>query len=702
MKTTLIQKPSETTVTILVAVLLTILFFLDGSTWVSVATGFAATVLVSLVLKIIIVDGKYGFKDFFIGENKSYSLSRVQFFFWVILIISCQVSIITVLIRCSALSYYDFILGENILWILAASFGTYLSVQGITNVKKREDKLEIKTKRDLADLLKDGDQLDFTKFQMALWTLIAIGIYFYNSVEYIGKIQDQLTAIEHLENNIKTTKPLADEFVVIQNKLDSKRRAIERLPKRDVYQKFDSVRKDVIDYNKALTGFLITVKKSVLVPVETLDSAMHLLSETSRSVVAIRDSSHYVDSLVRYANQELAVLRFLNDKSKKSLHGLGFELENERDKLKGYFKEQGENETSTVPDISVTFLVLMGLIQGTYVGKKLLPAQDAPAATSPETAQTQSGGSEVFVPETPEGREKLDALKLEEAYVWAKRQFWPRDYVTGIDIGTKRIRGQLNSIQAIRIHIKLKTKDVSQIPASELIPKYIFGIPTDVIQSNFIASEGGDGTPATRPPKVIQPGVSIGDSDRTGTLGLLVFHSESKKLCALSNYHVLTDGPVIQPGKSNGGNPTTDVIGKIVEQINEEGCDGALAEITSNDQVSFTIKGTNVELKAHRFARPLETLKKSGNGTFITEAIVEAENGEYKIPGSANRIHGFLLRKIRPNLPISGPRDSGSVWFNEDTNEAIGLHVGKSEEDGFAVACHLPKVLEKLKAQLTP
>lgn len=54
--------------------------------------------------------------------------------------------------------------------------------------------------------------------------------------------------------------------------------------------------------------------------------------------------------------------------------------------------------------------------------------------------------------------------------------------VTGVDVGYKHIGGKKTDMMAIRIYVKRK-RNVSE---KETIPKQICGIPTDVIESEFV------------------------------------------------------------------------------------------------------------------------------------------------------------------------------------------------------------------------
>lgn len=54
--------------------------------------------------------------------------------------------------------------------------------------------------------------------------------------------------------------------------------------------------------------------------------------------------------------------------------------------------------------------------------------------------------------------------------------------VTGVDVGYKYVGGKKTDVIAIRVYVRRK-RNVSE---KEAIPKQICGIPTDVIESEFV------------------------------------------------------------------------------------------------------------------------------------------------------------------------------------------------------------------------
>lgn len=130
----------------------------------------------------------HSISDFIIGDDGGYSLSRLQMVIWAITIISYQLSVLLTLVLLkdpagdrSYLFYYELDFSESALWLLGLSLASYVSVKGIT-VEQTKRKPQLRKKKDFKrpepiDIISGPNGLDFSKCQMALWTLIAIFIF---------------------------------------------------------------------------------------------------------------------------------------------------------------------------------------------------------------------------------------------------------------------------------------------------------------------------------------------------------------------------------------------------------------------------------------------------------------------------------------------------------------------------------------------
>lgn len=137
---------------------------------------------------------------------------------------------------------------------------------------------------------------------------------------------------------------------------------------------------------------------------------------------------------------------------------------------------------------------------------------------------------------------------------------------------TKKIKdGKPTDVIAFRVYVKEK-KPVSALRDQDVIPRFIEGIPTDVIEIGEVKALEVDKTKKFRP---VQIGVSVGHISITaGSLGELYSDGEGN-LLAGSNAHVLCSNPsfkpeevsdkrILQPGSYHGGVAPDDVAGEYV------------------------------------------------------------------------------------------------------------------------------------------
>ncbi|PSR55884.1 hypothetical protein AHMF7605_21460 [Adhaeribacter arboris] len=118
---------------------------------------------------------KRGFLDFFVGDDGRYSMVRLQVVAWAYIIISYQVAVLIALKINYKAGLMDFkpVFTEEVLWLLGLSLASYVSIKGITAAKSEGNSIQRATPK-LADFITADNGLDFSKFQMFIWTLIAI------------------------------------------------------------------------------------------------------------------------------------------------------------------------------------------------------------------------------------------------------------------------------------------------------------------------------------------------------------------------------------------------------------------------------------------------------------------------------------------------------------------------------------------------
>lgn len=314
-------------------------------------------------------------------------------------------------------------------------------------------------------------------------------------------------------------------------------------------------------------------------------------------------------------------------------------------------------------------------------------------------------------------KKKPTDSQLKNAMRKVYQRYRHRPNFTGADIGYRWEGETRTDEKVVRVHVDVKIP-LAELDDKEIFPAEVDGIPLDVIEGPYKARRA-PGNPQQRAP-VLSGGISVGRSDNgAGTLGAIVMDEATGRPAMLSNWHVLA-GPradhgdaIRQPGRADGGG-SQDVVATLSRW--ELGLDGdaAVAELTPARPWLPTQINSNSVFSGARNSRLNEVLVKHGRTTGKTRARVDGE-GIYRVfyevaPGviEPRDIEGFkLVPEDLDNLDdieVSEPGDSGSVWFNQNDNMAIGLHfAGERETDPRAeraIACNMPRVLKRLKVRL--
>ncbi len=102
------------------------------------------------------------------------------------------------------------------------------------------------------------------------------------------------------------------------------------------------------------------------------------------------------------------------------------------------------------------------------------------------------------------------------AYKAAVKTYARLPWVTGVGIGIKETRGQLIA-SAGPVIVFYVTKKLKRVPKQKRIPREILGVPTDVVQGNFVSNAPPPPTmPRPQPPSLpLRPGASVARSNRS-------------------------------------------------------------------------------------------------------------------------------------------------------------------------------------------
>jgi hypothetical protein len=311
-------------------------------------------------------------------------------------------------------------------------------------------------------------------------------------------------------------------------------------------------------------------------------------------------------------------------------------------------------------------------------------------------------------------QEEMD--KAEAVLAKVRNEWLQRDGVTAVDLGFKWSQGEMTGQVSIRVHVARK-KNVEELTEADLFPKEVDGIPVDVLEATYgvqvmmegdaqlEAAERGRGRRFTEIPL----GVSIGSPGVTaGTLGAKVFDAETQEAYILSNWHVLVGSssaqpgePIWQPGRFDGGN-ADDKIAEVTRSVLGP-FDAAIARVTGERPVlDTTMEGNKIEdVTAPRLGM---MVWKSGRTTGRTEGFIDGMQMVVQLNygGAGVRRIEQVVRVIpRPGAPpgeVSLGGDSGSIWVDEASGKAIGLHfageVGDAPE--YALAINIRPVLDRL------
>jgi endonuclease G len=272
---------------------------------------------------------------------------------------------------------------------------------------------------------------------------------------------------------------------------------------------------------------------------------------------------------------------------------------------------------------------------------------------------------------------------------------------------------------AVRVHVVKKKREI-ELSAGELFPQEIQGIPVDVIEASYAPQALASSRPEAaiegrgRRFDVVPLGVSIGCRYSTaGTLGAKVVDRKSGQEMVLSNWHVLvgrrdaeTGLPAWQPGWVDGGTHEANTIARLTRSMLGP-YDAAVARLTGEREVtSRTLEGRAIDdITEPRLGMQVW---KSGRSSGYTEGFIDGIKMTVPLSYAAAGVH--ILRRVFRIVPVPGGRyqeisiggDSGSVWVDEVSGKAVGLHfageIGDTPE--HALAHDIEPVLEALDVRL--
>jgi len=298
-----------------------------------------------------------------------------------------------------------------------------------------------------------------------------------------------------------------------------------------------------------------------------------------------------------------------------------------------------------------------------------------------------------------------------------EKELLKRKGVTGVDIQEKEVNGKKTGELSIQIYVE-KKKPVKSLKKSDLIPKTINGVKTDVKEEEFFAhyekmslADFRAKVDATKY-ATLQGGMSIGPCRAinnfifVGTLGCIVTDNVSGQEMMLSNFHVMSvdnnwspGDTLAQPARNDGGTCATDVVGTLQRSILNADIDGAVANISGRP---YNCEVLDIgELNGTNVASNNMAVRKRGRTTELTYGTVTSTNLSVNIPYGQGVGNQVLTNQIRievdaaQNAQFGIGGDSGSVVVDENNN-VIGLYFAGNNAGTVGVANPISDVLTQL------
>jgi len=270
-------------------------------------------------------------------------------------------------------------------------------------------------------------------------------------------------------------------------------------------------------------------------------------------------------------------------------------------------------------------------------------------------------------------------------------------HVVGVALGQKLVGGQVTSDRAIVVLVEDKV-DEATLPATQLVPPSIGGIPTDVQAVGKLRAGPQplvtvQAVALTRRMRPVRGGISVGHHAITaGTIATGCYDATASpgipsRFYLLSNNHVLANSNVaavgdaiLQPGAYDGGTVQADTIGHLSRFVTIQFTDGS-ASPPVNEVDAAIAEVDLVDLDRHihwvgnlRGIVPTPavglSLCKCGRTTGFTTGQIVNINATVDVTygdGKVARFIGQLVTSV-----MSAPGDSGSLVADLFGN-AVGL-----------------------------
>lgn len=311
--------------------------------------------------------------------------------------------------------------------------------------------------------------------------------------------------------------------------------------------------------------------------------------------------------------------------------------------------------------------------------------------------------------------------ELKQKKASAEKDLLKLEGVTGVGVGEKISKGERTGKPCIRVYVK-KKKPKSRLAKGQLVPESIGGVPTDVIEREFLphpAAVALDDLRAMVDTGTYDPltgGVSVGPCRSiggyvfVGTLGLVVEDNSTGDPMMLSNFHVMcvdnnwsAGDTMAQPARPDGGSCPSDIVGELSRAQLGGQVDGAVARITNrNHNCRITQIGA---VNGTATVSSGDAVRKRGRTTELTHGFVDDVSLSVTVPYDFGIGDVTLTNQIGIEVDTSQSTefgtngDSGSVVVNA-SNDVVGLYFAGTPAGDYGVANPIASVFSALDVSL--
>lgn len=308
----------------------------------------------------------------------------------------------------------------------------------------------------------------------------------------------------------------------------------------------------------------------------------------------------------------------------------------------------------------------------------------------------------------------------------ARRRLRELPGVRTVAIGSKVVAGELTGELSLQVLVA-KKRPLEELPAEEVVPTEIVGLPTDVIEVGELYIRPAPNTRECRNEdtakyRPLQGGVQVealhGWTDvTTGTLGCFARTTDGK-VVMLSNAHVLAEKDdhigdrVGQPVMCSVCSACcSDPVGRVLRFRKTPHVDGAIATLDAGIQHAAQVK----DIGAVAGERPITAqeavagtikVQKHGRTTghtlgTITGWVTDPTPIHDPSTGSVDRMAAdFLFIRVRePSKCYGLGGDSGAVVLDED-RMVVALDFGGDLAGTYSFACPIQFVTEELDIEI--